>query len=174
MHKLHVMYASTLVQSWAAPKGTENYEWEHIEVASTASCENHPSSQNSRLAMEPCIPQFLGWVHATQLGRITTKCTTQATAELGEHNTHTARLAMKVKLHELNYSSVAAEGSDTQTPAVPILHSTYKCRSLSLFISSIQHLPLLGLFLRQIHIKSVQFKCTHVQMHREIYWTVTV
>lgn len=50
---------------------------------------------------------------------------------------------------ELNSSLAAAEGSDTQTPAVLTLHSTYKCINLSLVISNIQHFTTLGLILNK-------------------------
>lgn len=43
---------------------------------------------------------------------------------------------------ELNCSLVTAEGSDKQTPAVLALHSAYKCRNLSLVISSMQYFSL--------------------------------
>lgn len=177
--KLHVMYKHAFL------------EMSSPEEDGTIMNDTHGSSINSQLwkpsflsklraAAKSHVPQYLGWVYATQQGRTTMmeraghKTHQMNSPWAGEaqyrHSTHEEGK----QLHNVSCSLVAAEGSDTQTLAVLALHSAYKCRNLSLVISSTQHLPLLGLFSpKTAHYLHV-FRCTHVQMHREIYWISTV
>lgn len=150
--KLHVMYKHAFLEMSSPEKDGK------------ITNDTHGSSINSQLwkpsflsklraAAKSHVPQYLGWVYATQQGRTTTmeqaghKMHQMISPWAGKAQHRHSSCEEGGQLHDVSCSLVAAEGSDTQTLAVLALHSTYKCRNLSLVISSMQHLPLLGLLL---------------------------
>lgn len=143
---------SMLFWRWAVLKRMKNYEWH----TGNNQLWKPSFSSKPRIAVQSHISQYLGWVYATQHRR------TAAMEQAGHKMHHMHSLwAGKAQhrhstceegeqLHDVNWTVAwLLEGSDTQTPAVLTLHSTYKCINLSLVISNIQHLTTLGLILNK-------------------------